>query len=177
MLSYIGYVTIPPEVVLRARVGQPLSAKEQEMFQRIPAVGGGLLAQIPRLEEVSRILTYQSKCFDGSGLPDDTISGTAIPLGARMLKILCDLAEHEGKGKTRGAALDLMRGRPGWYDPQLLEAVASPVQAAAYERALPAKPSLAISFAQLRVGHVLCADVETRDGVLIVVARNRITPP
>ena len=145
------------------------------MFRRIPAIGGSLLAQIPRLEEISRILTYQSKYFDGSGLPDEPIAGAAIPQGARMLKILCDLAELEGKGKTRSAALEQMRSRTGCYDPQILERLSSPNQSAVLTHAAPAKASLTITFPQLRVGHVLRADVETRDGILIVVAGNRIT--
>jgi hypothetical protein len=146
------------------------------MFQRIPAIGGGLLAQIPRLEEVSRILIYQTKRFDGSGFPDDPIAGTAIPQGARMLKILCDLAELEGKGKSRSAALEQLRSRSGWYDPAILQVVGAPGLAAGMEQAPPVKPSLAITFAQLRIGHVLRADLETRDGILIVIAGNRVTP-
>jgi len=34
-----------------------------------------------------------------------------------------------------------------------------------------------VTFAALRVGHVLTADLETKDGVLILSAGNRITPP
>lgn len=175
MLANIGFVTIPPEVVIKAHAGHPLSDREKEMFQRIPAIGGSLLAQIPRMEEVSRMLIYRTKCFDGSGLPDDRVAGAAIPLGARMLKILYDLAELEGRGKSRSAALDILRGRQGWYDPQILQVVGSPLQAAALVQAGPAKPSVAIPFSQLRVGHVLTADVESRDGILIVVTGNRIT--
>src|ERR1700722_17329858 len=121
MLLHIGYVTIPPEVALKLRVGHPLSAKEQEMFQRIPAIGGNLLAQIPRLEEVSKIILYQNKRFDGSGFPDDKIAGSEIPLGARLLKVLSDLAEIEVAGAARAGALEQMRARLGWYDPQILD--------------------------------------------------------
>ncbi len=176
LLSHIGFVTIPAELILKYRAGQTLSNQEQEMFRRIPAIGGSLLAQIPRLEEVSRILTYQSKCFDGSGLPDDRIAGAAIPQGARMLKVLCDLAEIEGRGKSRSAALEQMRGRPGWHDPQILELLSDPSHTTTFTKAAPAKPSLAITFAQLRVGHSLRADIESRDGILIVVTGHRITP-
>lgn len=176
MLSGIGIVTIPPEVLLRSREGRPLSSEEQEMFRRIPAVGGTLLAQIPRLQGVSRMLTCQSKCFDGSGLPDEPLAGGAIPLGARMLKVLWDLAELEGRGKTHSSSLEQMRARSGWYDPEILDRVAALEQILALAQAAPVKPSQAISFRQLRVGHILRADVQTRDGILIVATGNRVTP-
>lgn len=51
----------------------------------------GLLKDIPGLEEVAKIIKYQSKNFDGSGLPeDDLISKQGIPLISRILKILID---------------------------------------------------------------------------------------
>jgi len=176
MLSYIGLVSIPPETLLKARHGLPLAHREQEMFRRIPAIGGDLLAQIPRMENVSKILTYQSKCFDGTGYPEDQVAGEAIPLGARMLKILCDLAELEGSGKGRTSALEQLRTRTGWYDPQLLELIAPTGQTAMLKKADAAKTHANVTFAELRTGHVLKADVETKDGTLIIVAGNRITP-
>jgi len=111
LLSPIGFVTIPPELTLKARVGQPLSSEEKGMFRGVPAVGGRLLARIPRLEEVSKILVYQSKSFDGSGFPDDSIAGNSIPIGARILRILYDLAEFEGQGKSRSAAVEQLRAQ------------------------------------------------------------------
>ena len=66
LLSQIGSVTIPPELVLKARLGHALSPREQEVFTRVPAIGSSLLSQIPRLEGVAGVILYQSKCFDGS---------------------------------------------------------------------------------------------------------------
>ena len=139
MLSQIGSVTIPPEVSLRSRMGRDLTGKEQEILQRVPAIGGSLLGQIPRMEEVARIITYQHKRFDGSGFPHDSVAGPAIPLGARMLRALGDLAEIERGGKSRTSALEQMRARPSWYDPQILEALSSPVIEATIEQNAPAK--------------------------------------
>jgi hypothetical protein len=125
---------------------------------------------------VSSTITYQNKRFDGSGFPDDGVAGKDIPLGARMLRTLLDLSELESKGKNRASALEQLRAREGWYDPQILEALASPRLAATMEQATPKKESLPVSFQDLRVGHVLCADVLTREGLLIVVTGARVTP-
>ena len=65
MLAPIGYVTIPPETLVRSRSGQPLSEVEQQMLAHVPETAARLLANIPRLEGVARIVRYQDKCFDG----------------------------------------------------------------------------------------------------------------
>jgi response regulator RpfG family c-di-GMP phosphodiesterase len=176
MLSQIGSITLPPEVLVKSRSGRELSQKEQEMFQRVPTVGGSLLNQIPRLEEVSRIIIYQHKRFDGSGFPHDNVSGAALPLGARMLRALADLAELERTGRNRDSALEHMRARSGWYDPHILEALSSPTLGATLEHSGPAKPSQALTLPQLRIGQILTADVVTRNGILIVCSESRITP-
>ncbi|MGD0412246.1 MAG: HD domain-containing phosphohydrolase, partial [Verrucomicrobiota bacterium] len=124
LLSQIGSVTIPPELILKSRLGHALNAGEIEVFNQVPSVGSSLLAHIPRLEGVARIILYQNKNFDGSGFPEDAVAGEAIPLGARMLKLLVDLARLESDGLARPAALAQLRARSGWYDPRLLEAVA-----------------------------------------------------
>lgn len=177
MLLHIGYVTIPPEVVLKARIGHALSAREQEVFQRIPAIGGNLLAQIPRLEEVSKIILYQNKRFDGSGFPEDKVARHEIPLGSRLLKVLFDLSEIEARGISRRIALDQLRRRLGWYDPEILAAVGDCLQPASGESTDAVKLPLTVSFSNLRVGHLLVSDVQTMDGIMIVAAGNRITPP
>ncbi len=176
LLSPIGFVTMPAELLIKVRDGQLLTTQEQAMLLRTTAIGGNLLGRIPRLEGVAKILIYQSKHYDGTGLPDEPKAGAAIPIGSRMLKVLCDLAELERKGKSRLAALEQMRARTGVYDPQILELLASPRGLAGVQQAAPARPSLSVTFAQLRVGHVLRADVSTRDGILIVVGGNRISP-
>ncbi len=176
MLSRIGQVTIPPELTLKQRIGHALAPAEQEMLQRIPATGGNLLAQIPRLEEVSKIILYQNKKFDGSGFPNDKVAGRDIPLGARMLKVLFDLAEVEAEGNTRAAALEKLRGRPGHYDPEILDAVAACFDVNPHANGASTRPPLPVPFAGLRVGQTLVSDVQTKDGVLIISSGNRITP-
>jgi len=176
LLSQIGSVTIPPELILKSRLGHPLSAGEKEIFNHIPEVGSSLLAQIPRLEGVARIILYQNKNFDGSGFPEDAVAGEAIPLGARMLKLLVDLARLESDGLARPAALAQLRARPGWYDPRLLEAVAPSPVAVAAPPADAALSAASIAFADLRVGHVLRRNLETKGNMLLVTAGNKITP-
>jgi response regulator RpfG family c-di-GMP phosphodiesterase len=177
LLSQIGCVTIPPEIVLKARVNHALSPKEQELFQRIPAIGGNLLAHIPRLDQVSKIILYQNKRFDGAGFPEDALAGSEIPIGARMLKALIDLSQVETKCTSRSAALAQLRTRDGWYDQQVLDAIADCFRLRSDQPINAATLPVSLNFPDLRVGHLLASDIVTRDGVLIIAAGNRITPP
>jgi len=176
LLCQIGLVTIPPELILKSRLGHPLSAGEKEVFNHIPEVGSSLLAHIPRLEGVARIVLYQNKNFDGSGFPQDAVAGEAIPLGARMLKLLVDLARLESDGLARPTALEQLRARPGCYDPRLLEAMENSPAAAAAPPGDAAVSATTIAFADLRVGHVLRRNLETKGNMLLVTAGNKITP-
>jgi response regulator RpfG family c-di-GMP phosphodiesterase len=176
LLSQIGTVTLPPELVLKSRLGHSLTLREKEVFARIPAIGSSLLAQIPRLEGVARAILYQQKRFDGAGFPEDSVAGESIPVGARMLKILVDLAQAESAGASRAEALEQLRARPGFYDPRLLDAVENQTKAGAVREQSPGPSAAAITFANLRVGNVLVSDLETKGGMLLVTAGNRITP-
>lgn len=170
MLHGLGQIALPAEVAARARAGAVLSAAEETMVRRVPEVGSNLLLHIPRLEQVARIVLFQNKHFDGSGFPLDKPGGREIPTGARLLHVLVDLAQLEAHGRSRREALAELRERAGWYDPDLLSAVATVVGGIA------TRPVQAIAFKDLKPGQVLVSDVVTRAGLLILAAGNRVSP-
>lgn len=170
MLHGLGQIALPAEVAARARAGAALSTAEETMVRRVPEVGSNLLQHIPRLENVARIVLFQSKHYDGSGFPLDTPGGRAIPAGARLLHVLVDLAQLEARGSSRREALAQLRERAGWYDPDLLLA------AAAVLGGVATRPVTTIAFKDLKPGQVLVSDVTTRDGLLILAAGNRVSP-
>lgn len=175
-LSQIGRVAIPAAVLARAVSGTDLRHEEREMLARVPQTGAELLANIPRLEGVAEIVLYQQKHFDGSGCPSTPLAGHAIPIGARIIKVLSDLIELEGKGRSRVTSLAQLRAREGWYDPDVLSSVA-----ACFDVFLPSDASTEggceeLPLTELRPGHVLGAGAETRDGALIAPAETMVTP-
>jgi response regulator RpfG family c-di-GMP phosphodiesterase len=168
MLASIGEVTIPSETLSRSRAGQPLSAFEEQMLTRLPETAARLLANIPRLEGVARIVHYQRKHFDGSGFPADGIAGESIPLGSRLLKILIDMMDLQSAGLTRRTALEKMQTQSGWYDSALLAAVQAYNEGGPGGDVSASQLSLSVHFADLTTGMVLRSNVETRDGTLIL---------
>jgi len=174
MLAPIGYVTIPPETMVKSRAGENLTKVEEHMVARLPDTAAKLLSNIPRLEGVAKIVRYQQKAFDGSGFPADAVSGEAIPLGARLLRIFSDMFELEKSGLSRIEALDQLKSHPGLYDPQLLASL----RAMGTQGKIAAKAdtqSLAVAAKDLAPGMVLYSNVLTKDGgVLIITAGHEI---
>lgn len=173
LLARVGTVTVPPYIVAKVRQGQALTEAEAKIWQRVPETGYTLLRNIPRLEPVAQIVHFQHKHFDGGGIPDGPLCGALIPLGARMLKVLLDLAEIEARRVARPAAFVLMQRQAKRYDPEVLAAARRCLIEA--DPPAPELPSIPIPFRRLAAGHVLAADIQTVEGKVLLTANRQIT--
>ena len=176
MLCNVGLITIPASLIAKWNSKVPLSAVEAEIVQRFPASGRTLIAKIPRLDKVADIVLYQNKNYDGTGFPLDTVKGEQIPYGARVLKVLIDLAEIEMRGTGRQDALAAMYNSQARYDPDILSVAMrffgyAPGKGNAVRRPV-AIPVLA---KELRTGYVLASNVETADGTKLMAPGFTIT--
>ncbi|MBW1711849.1 MAG: response regulator [Deltaproteobacteria bacterium] len=120
MLSQIGWMTLSQDLLKKALKGQALSKAESELLESHPSIASDLVSNIPRMEGVAQIIAYQAKRFDGSGVPQDDVRGKDIPLGAAILKVVLDYDELLTRGESKGRALQIMKERTGWYDPDVL---------------------------------------------------------
>ena len=175
MLAPLGYITVPPATLLKARAGGPLTEAETRMLTAIHETAARLLANIPRLEGVARIVRYQQKDFNGAGYPPDTTSGDAIPEGARLLRILLDMIQLQSKGCSQAQALSQMREREGAYDPGLLAAVRAGLAGAGRPALAAPRESIAVAPGNLAPGMVLRSNVKTKDGMLVLSAGHQLT--
>ncbi|MFW6147707.1 MAG: HD domain-containing phosphohydrolase [Thermodesulfobacteriota bacterium] len=170
MLSQIGCITLPEEATEKLYQGQELSGEEGQLFAMHPTIASDLLSHIPRMEQIAEIITYQDKHFDGSGNPGGTRQGEAIPLGARILKVVLDFDMLESKGHLKGKALKELKKRSGWYDPAVLEAL---------ERVLGLEAKYVARDAPisgLKAGMILSEDVSTVKGQLLISRGQEVTP-
>lgn len=172
MLSSMGSVTLPPETLVKARNGQPLSKPEQQLVNALPETAARLLSNIPRLEGVAKIARYQQKNFDGDGFPAGNVRGEEIPLGARLLKILNDMLELQAHGKSQAQALDELSMPRGLYDPELLKSIRTVF---GVNSGKPQDQIVLISVNDLAAGMVLHTDILTKDGMLILSGGHHIT--
>ena len=164
-LLSIGYVTIPPNILYRARAGHDLTEQEERQLIAAPQAGSELLSCIPRLESVAEIVLYQNKNFDGSGFPSNGVSGSSIPFGARLFRVLADLMRWEAAGAGRCTAYAKLEEESYLYDPAILDACKCGLKFATsgkHERV-----SQVISLDELSVLDVLSKPLPTCAGLLV----------
>ncbi len=175
MLAPIGHVGIPPEIILKVQQKKDLSPSEKEILALNPEIGAHLLANIPRLEPVSKIILYQNKRYDGTGFPKDSVSGEKILFGARLLKILADLIQIESDGIPRGQAVQQLKNRKGWYDPQMLATISTYLIDKETSGATEPVATISASVDELHAGQILRSDIETIEGALLLSAGQRLS--
>ena len=177
MLSQIGYVSLPPTLVMKSRAGLQLTGPERDLLARVPQIGASLLENIPRLGAVADIVRYQHKNFDGTGFPVDQTAGEAIPIGARILRVLNELLDGEAAKKSRPDSFRALRRTQGIFDPQVLEAVAACFDIYLDQTAEEPGKTALVRVTEITIGTVLAQDVTTREGTLLVPNRTRVTQP
>jgi response regulator RpfG family c-di-GMP phosphodiesterase len=169
MLSQIGCVLLSPATIEKVYAGEPLSETEEDTMRRLPEVVEDILGNIPRLEPVREILRYQDKHFDGTGFPADGVCGEVIPWGARALKVVLDLDALETEGYAESLAFDILRGRKGWYDPEILASLAE------FRQNAPQAQVRELPIGLLQAGMVLAQDVRTLKGMLFIARGQEVT--
>lgn len=169
MLSQIGCITLPEEILVKVYRGASLTPDELRLMQSHPQTGQNLIKHIPRLEPVAEIIAYQEKCFNGVGLPHDGKRGLEIPLGARILKLALDFDKLlEGKINHLEALKEIQR-RGDWYDPSVVEALKVIVtEGMTYE-------TRAVHAHELALGMILAEDVVTKAGLLLIASGQDVT--
>jgi response regulator RpfG family c-di-GMP phosphodiesterase len=167
LLSQIGCVTLTADTLHKKYYGEPMTLQEELMFARHPLIARHLLSNIPRLERVAEAVAYQEKRFDGTGSPPDERQGTDIPLMSRILKLVLDYDLLVARGTSEKRALEEMRGRIGWYDPEVLVELEKEIESTeAMERHVK-WVIRELSSRDIGLGMRLVDDVMTKDGMLL----------
>lgn len=169
MLSAIGCVTLPKETLEKLTNGEQLTESERDCLDRHPAVGKGLLQNIPRLENVAQIVEYQEKHFDGGGVPKEDPGGDKIPTGARILKAALDLDLRIQHSEDPVCALASLKKNANRYDPAVLSAM-EPVIEELYRL-----KAIEMTFEEIRTGMVFAKNVLTIDGRMLIAQGQEAT--
>ena len=170
MLSQVGCVTLPEDTLRKICQGSGLSLAEEKMFLEHPQMGRDLIANIPRLEKIAEIISYQEIRFDGTRLPDDAKIGSDIPTGARMLKLALDFDVLVSSGLSEKEALGkiILRGE-SWYDPAIVCALNKVIDVdEEYE-------AVAVTMDELAPDMILADDVKGATGVTLITKGQEVT--
>jgi response regulator RpfG family c-di-GMP phosphodiesterase len=165
LMAQVGAITLPDETAEKLYAGASLTAAEEAMVERVPAVTQRILGNIPRLDGVLQILGNYQRRFDSAG------SDGILPVGARMLSIAMDFLSLEREDPTPRLALETMRGRAGVYDPELLEAFARTV-GIGDQRIIVVE----VPLHGLVEGMTLVGDARATNGQLLIARGHPVTP-
>jgi len=160
LLSQIGCVSVPADILAKRFSGRQLSPEEQHAFDLGIRTTSALIKKIPRLEEVADIILCQ---LDS---PSPEIEGT---LGARLLLMALDYDDLTVAGKSSEEALDALRQRAQRYGAPLLAALEKLL---AHEDCRRVRD---VSLPGLEPGMILASDVRALDGTLMLSRGMEIT--
>jgi len=175
LLSQIGCVTIPNEILEKKYSGQELTEKECEVFSSHYQTGKKLLINIPRLEGIAQAIAYQAKQYDGGGIPDEHIKGKEIPILSRILKVSIDFDQYLQVGKTTVESVKLLKSNSDCYDPEILGILEKLILSGKIAD-LPTKiVKRAIKLKDIKIGMVLAEDIRLKSDVILITKGHEIT--
>lgn len=178
LLSQIGAVTVPSNILKRWQAGVTLKDDETEMVRSIPRMGALLIKNIPRLERISEGVLYQH-CTYGKPLDANSPTGDQIPLISRILKIVLDFDLVQENTLGTVAAIKAMSSRKNEYDPRILEIFRSKVlRVDDMFTSTGIKTNIGerqIFVDDLKSGMVLTRDIKDKHGALIVSRGTTVT--
>ena len=170
MLSQLGCVTLDPELINAAYLGQQLSPEDQSRFDSHPQVAKDLLGNIPRLEPIAWMISQQLTREAVHKIPSDatTASAQAIVLGAKMLKLAVAFDSCKLSGLSDEDAIARLEKR-GEFARDLLDALKhlAPEDARMELRK--------VSTTKLTLGMILQHEIRTRTGMLMVSKGQEVT--
>jgi response regulator RpfG family c-di-GMP phosphodiesterase len=155
MLSQIGFISLPTELVEKLYYGKRLTPEERILADGAPQVAQNLLGRIPRLEPVLEILSAIRK-------GDVSTDGT-VKQGAGILRLLLDYDAEVVQGHPIELAVQKLRARQDRHDPKMIHALESLLGAAVAPQEL-----CEVTVDRVRPGMVFVDDLYTHVGTLLV---------
>ena len=155
MLSQIGFISLPIELVEKLYYGKRLTPEEKTLAEGAPQVAQNLLGRIPRMEPVLEIL---SAIVKGGPLAD-----ALLEQGAGILRLLLEYDADVVQGNPAELAIRKLRSQPGRHDNKLINALESLVGAAVAPQEL-----CEVMVGRVRPGMVFVDDLYTHVGTLLV---------
>lgn len=124
MLSQIGCVAVPEEILQKIVDGTSLTNKETGLYHQFPQTGHDLIVRIPRMEVVAEMVGHQNQRLNDEFEKSASIGQVdSATIGARILKVVLDFDRLINSGNAPRAAYEELSRRIGWYDASVLMAL------------------------------------------------------
>jgi response regulator RpfG family c-di-GMP phosphodiesterase len=162
LLSQIGCVAIPEDILLKYFHGHELSEKESQMFYSHPLSGYKFISKIPRLEKIADGVLKQFKVYEKGSESLNIIS--------QFIKVLFDYDTLILSGKFPKVALEIMHANEEKYNSLILQALEAEVL-----HVMDGFIVKTIKLEELSVGMVLADDIISERNVVLVRKNNEIS--
>jgi len=164
MLSHIGYVTIPSQILEKRIRGSHLQSNELQMFEDLPTVTQNLIGHIPRLENILKII----KTALGGGVLSTISMSDEIAVSSAILRAVIQLDDLLEKGYGRNEAIGSLRAKKDFHNLTVIDQlkILKPEQTG--------KQARKISIDQIRVGMILNEPIQTEEGLTVAPAGFRV---
>ncbi len=114
MLSQVGCITLPPDILHAIYAGVKVSEEQQKIYNSHPEIGFRLLVQIPRMDKVAQII----RCQRGNKVIEDK----EVMLGSEMLRVALAMDHLVSSGASEERAHAALQ-KKGEYRNDLLNAL------------------------------------------------------
>lgn len=151
LLSNIGCVALPPELLESLEAGQRPSKEEMQIFYTHPSIAAHLLGNVPHMEKIAQIIRHQN-----------TPVSQDPPMGARILKACIDMDQMQLTGAPPDKALDFMAAKPKVYDTEVVKALRH------YQEESSQTRCLNLTVAGLEPGMVMGKDMVAGSGAVLL---------
>lgn len=168
MLSGIGAITLPQNLLEKHVENQPLSPQESRLIIQAPHRGAELLQHIPRLENVAQMIKHQRFIFRLKERPQDLKGRQRWLLGGHMIRVALEFDKLLVRGWSVDEAIASLQSRSEGYSQEIVQhLIDSPVYTERTRMELPLQ--------SLRIGMVLDQDIFDKEDQLILAKGYQLT--
>ena len=170
LMSQLGCVTLPPEIIEAVYSGQKLSAEEQAQYDAHPNIAGDLLSKIPRLEPIAWMIKYQAQAPPVEGDIEDP-QRDDMRIGAEILRLTLDFEKFISQGSSRTEAAHSLSRQYKRFSSRVFEALVE-LDPNAEEREIKR-----CWVNELSPGMIVQEDIHSFTGLLVVSKGQEVTLP
>jgi response regulator RpfG family c-di-GMP phosphodiesterase len=169
LMSQIGCITLPGDILNKKHAGIDLTAEENEMYLNHPKVGASLLADIPRLESVVGMISEQLRRYDA--FTAEIAVDEEIAIGAQILRVALDYDLLLFQGKKHNEAIKELVAEKGMYNPDILKLLNNVKPGDEQIRIVSLKVH------DISIGMIADEDIVAKNGILLTPKGQEITWP
>lgn len=168
LMSQIGCVTLPTDILEKQYSGIALTQQENESFESHPEVGGKMLENIPRMEKVASIIKKQRWDYN---LFDDDSAEDEVNIGAQIIRAAFDYDLCLKQGMAHEKAIRYLQSNPEIYNKDVVSHLNR------CRSKLQNTVMVSVTIEEMRTGMVLEENIVAASGTMLAPKGQQITWP